>query len=58
MSTLKISIRVNRADIEYLKEHPVEDVSTMPKRLVPYNETLRMLLSGFVKELKKMRGHV
>lgn len=55
MSTVKISVRIYPEDLEYLKKHPVEDVAG--KRQVPYNETIRELIHGFVEELKEMRGH-
>lgn len=55
MSTVKISVRVYPEDLEYLKKHPVEDVQG--RRIVPYNETIRELLHGFVKDLKEMRAN-
>lgn len=55
MSTVKISVRVYKEDYDYLREHPVEDIEQ--RRKVPYNETVRELVHGFVKELKEMRGH-
>ena len=51
----KISVRIYETDLRYLKEHPVEDLAG--RRIVPYNETIRELIHGFVAELKEMRGH-
>ena len=55
MSTTKVTVRLFPDDLAYLKEHPVEDVEA--RRVVPYNETIRELVHGFVVELKAMRGH-